>query len=518
MLCVVQHSIVIQVGTLVTMSKPFQTITSTATAVSVHVPRLADFTRSDKSSLISKKVVRMSVRTLELLTIALTGLLIASAYVDETYVISDPGYLFAVFATGLLTIGVFEVLGLYKTSTFTSILTQMPRVMFGWAFTFALVIATLFFLKAGEMYSRVWLATWFSVGGIILLSGRFLLAGLTRKWLRSGRMYRRAAVFGSGEIAYQVLRELEDDPNSDIRITGVFDERRDERVSELTVGYPMLGNLQDLIAFARKTRIDLIIVALPVSAERRIDRVMKSLSQLNAEIKLPGCAMTFRLPTQTYSRIGSVAMIDLLNRPISEWGLAAKWVFDKSVALLALLALAPVMATIAILIKLDSKGPVLFRQKRYGLNNELIEIFKFRSMFTDQSDANAEKLVTKDDTRVTPVGRFLRKTSLDELPQLFNVLRGELSLVGPRPHAVKAKAADQLYDQVVEDYYARHRVKPGITGWAQINGWRGETDTKDKIQKRVEHDLYYIENWSILLDLYVLVMTPFALFHTDNAY
>ena len=165
-------------------------------------------------------------------------------------------------------------------------------------------------------------------------------------------------------------------------------------------------------------------------------------------------------------------------------------------ALLALLGLAPVMALVALAIKLDSKGPVLFRQKRYGFNNELIEVFKFRSMFVDQADADAAKLVTKDDPRVTRVGRILRKSSLDELPQLFNVLRGELSLVAPRPHALQAKAADRLYDDVVDGYFARHKVKPGITGWAQINGWRGETDTSEKIQKRVEHDLYYIDNWS----------------------
>ena len=172
---------------------------------------------------------------------------------------------------------------------------------------------------------------------------------------------------------------------------------------------------------------------------------------------------------------------------------------------LALIALSPVMALTALAIKLDSRGPVLFRQKRYGFNNELIEVYKFRSMYVEQSDATAAKLVTKGDPRVTRVGRFIRKTSLDELPQLFNVVfKGNLSLVGPRPHAVHAKAVDRLYDEAVDGYFARHRVKPGITGWAQINGWRGETDNDEKIQRRVEHDLYYIENWSVLFDLYIL--------------
>ena len=161
----------------------------------------------------------------------------------------------------------------------------------------------------------------------------------------------------------------------------------------------------------------------------------------------------------------------------------------------------------------------MFRQKRYGFNNELIEVFKFRSMYVDQVDANAARLVTRDDPRVTRVGRFIRRTSIDELPQLINVVfKGNLSLVGPRPHALHAKAANRHYDEVVDGYFARHRVRPGITGWAQVNGWRGETDTQEKLQHRVEHDLYYIENWSILLDLYILAITPASLLKSQNAY
>jgi lipopolysaccharide/colanic/teichoic acid biosynthesis glycosyltransferase len=176
------------------------------------------------------------------------------------------------------------------------------------------------------------------------------------------------------------------------------------------------------------------------------------------------------------------------------------------------------MACVALAVKWESKGPVIFKQKRYGFNNELIEIFKFRSMYTDRSDAAAANLVTKDDPRVTKTGRFIRKSSLDELPQLFNVLLGQLSLVGPRPHALQAKAAGTLYDEVVDGYFARHRVKPGITGWAQINGWRGETDTREKLEQRVKHDLEYIDKWSLFFDLYILAKTPISLLKTENAY
>jgi exopolysaccharide biosynthesis polyprenyl glycosylphosphotransferase len=211
-------------------------------------------------------------------------------------------------------------------------------------------------------------------------------------------------------------------------------------------------------------------------------------------------------------------MIDLYDKPIADWGTVSKWIFDKTIAGLALILLAPEMAAVAVAIRLDSRGPVLFKQKRYGFNNELIEVYKFRSMYTDRCDAAALRLVTKDDPRVTKVGRFIRKTSLDELPQLFNVLKGNLSLVGPRPHAISAKADDRLYGEVVDGYFARHKVKPGITGWAQINGWRGETDTEEKLVKRIEHDLEYIENWSVLFDLYILLKTPSSLLKMENAY
>jgi len=214
---------------------------------------------------------------------------------------------------------------------------------------------------------------------------------------------------------------------------------------------------------------------------------------------------------KAYSYIGGIPVFDMADRPISDWNLVFKWLFDKTVAIAALILLSPVMIGTAIAIKLDSPGPVFFRQTRHGFNNQLIDMWKFRSMRTDTLDATATKLVTKDDPRVTKVGKFIRKTSIDELPQLFNVLMGELSIVGPRPHALAAKADNQLYYEAVEGYFARHRVKPGMTGWAQIHGWRGETDTVDKIMQRVNHDLYYIENWSLWLDLKIVLMTPMSL-------
>jgi Undecaprenyl-phosphate glucose phosphotransferase len=277
--------------------------------------------------------------------------------------------------------------------------------------------------------------------------------------------------------------------------------------------------VDDLVEFARRTRVDLVLFSLPISAEGRILEMLKKLWVLPVDIRLSAHNNQLRFRPRSYSYIGKVPVLDVFDRPIADWDVVMKSMFDRVIGTLALLALSPVMLLTALAIKLDSRGPVLFRQKRYGFNNELIEVYKFRSMYVEQSDATAAKLVTKGDPRVTRVGRFIRKTSLDELPQLFNVVfKGNLSLVGPRPHAVHAKAVDRLYDEAVDGYFARHRVKPGITGWAQINGWRGETDSQEKIQARVEHDLYYIENWSVLFDLYILAMTPVSLLKTENAY
>ncbi|MEO1282327.1 MAG: undecaprenyl-phosphate glucose phosphotransferase [Pseudomonadota bacterium] len=499
------------------MSQPFQrTADAKPGAVSLHVPRLADFKQTDRRTLISRAVVRDSVRFLDFVVAALSGAIVAMLYVPEQSVLSM-NYFLAIVTVPACAVLLMQLFGLYRVADLSRLARQLPRVVLAWSNVFAVSAVVFFLFKAGPDFSRIWMTAWFIAGGIALLTSRIMVANVLSRWTQQGRLFRRAVVFGTGEIANDVLSELEADLSNDLRISGVFDERT-ERAPDMTLGYPMLGGLDDLLNHARNTRLDVIILAVPMAAEDRLAKIVRTLSQLPVEIKLPAHATPIQFAPETYSRIGNVRMIDLVEKPITAWGGVAKIVFDKFIAALALLALAPVFLATAIAIRWESKGPVFFKQKRYGFNNELIEIFKFRSMYTDLCDQNAAKLVTKDDPRVTGIGRIIRKTSIDELPQLINVLRGELSLVGPRPHAMSAKAGAQLYDEVVDDYFARHKVKPGITGWAQINGWRGETDTPEKIKKRVECDIYYIENWSVLLDLYILIKTPLALFETDNAY
>jgi Undecaprenyl-phosphate glucose phosphotransferase len=303
-----------------------------------------------------------------------------------------------------------------------------------------------------------------------------------------------------------------------VRICGVFDDRTGDRSPAVIAGVPKLGTVEDLVLFTRLTRVDLVLVSMPLTAEERVLSMVRKLWVLPVDVRLAAHMSRLRFRPRAYSYIGNVPVLDIFDKPIADWNMVVKTLFDRIAGALILAALSPVMAATALAIKMESRGPVLFRQRRLGFNNEVIEVLKFRSLHHEHADPNARRVVTKDDTRVTKVGRFIRKTSIDELPQLINVLRGELSLVGPRPHAVEAPTANRVWEEVVDGYFARHRVKPGLTGWAQINGWRGELDTPEKLQNRVEHDLYYIENWSLMFDLYILARTPFALMKAENAY
>jgi Undecaprenyl-phosphate glucose phosphotransferase len=413
----------------------------------------------------------------------------------------------------------FETSHLYSPVIIRTRGRQAVRVFAAWTAAALIPWGWLSSIGLGAI-SGDWLIGWWALGLVAFALGRLALHVIVCRWTRAGRLSRRTVIVGGGTAGEELIKAIGADATTDVQMLGVFDDREDNRSSDVVAGLPKLGTVDDLVAFARRTRIDLIIFTIPVTAEARILEMLKKLSVLPVDIRLSAHTNKLQFRPRSYSYVGTVPVIDMQDKPIADWDVVVKWLFDRSVGSAMLVALSPVMLLTALAIKLDSKGPVLFHQKRYGFNNELIEVFKFRSMYTDKTDHSASKLVTKGDPRVTRVGRFIRKTSLDELPQLFNVVfAGNLSLVGPRPHAVHAKAAERRYDEAVDGYFARHRVKPGITGWAQVNGWRGETDTAEKIQQRVEHDLYYIENWSVLFDFEILVKTPISMLSkSENAY
>jgi Undecaprenyl-phosphate glucose phosphotransferase len=429
-------------------------------------------------------------------------------------------YVAAIFGMTVTAVICFQASDIYDVQIFRGQLRQMTRMISSWAFVFLLFIGASFFAKLDGEISRLWLSAFFIFGLAALVAGRLLLRTLVRHWARQGRLDRRTIVVGSDQNGEKLIEALKVQDDSDIDVLGVFDDRNDNRALDTIAGSPKLGKVDDIVEFARRTRVDLVLFALPISAESRILEMLKKLWVLPVDIRLSAHTNKLRFRPRSYSYLGKIPTLNVFEAPITDWDMVIKWMFDHFVGGIILMLAAPVMALTALAVKLDSPGPVLFRQKRFGFNNERVDVFKFRSLYHDQADPLASKVVTKNDSRVTRVGRFIRKTSLDELPQLFNVVfKSNLSLVGPRPHAVQGKLQSRLFDEAVDGYFARHRVKPGITGWAQINGWRGEIDSEEKIQKRVEFDLYYIENWSALFDLYILLKTPLALMtKSENAY
>ena len=468
---------------------------------------------------ISPIVIAGAVRVADLFLLSMVGVALYLGYVTPLTGFHWE-YVAAIFGMAATAVICFQAADIYEVQVFRGQLRQMTRMISSWAFVFLLFIGASFFAKLGNEVSRLWLSAFFFVGLAALIAERLFLRSMVRGWARQGRLDRRTIIVGSDHNGEQLVEALKAQEDSDIQILGVFDDRNDTRALETCAGSPKLGKVDDIVEFARRTRIDLVLFALPISAETRILEMLKKLWVLPVDIRLSAHTTKLRFRPRSYSYLGKVPTLDVFEAPITDWDLVMKGLFDHVVGGIILLLALPVMALVALAIKLDSPGPVLFRQKRFGFNNERIDVFKFRSLYHDQADPTAAKVVTRNDPRVTRVGRFIRKTSLDELPQLFNVVfKGNLSLVGPRPHAVQGKLQSRLFDEAVDGYFARHRVKPGITGWAQINGWRGEVDSEEKIQKRVEFDLYYIENWSVLFDLYILLKTPLALMTmNENAY
>jgi len=457
------------------------------------------------------------LRLAEFGLLALSGLLLFAVYVGFG---THLNWHYPVLAAGgaLTAVLLLELMDGYELSSLLRPLGVLRSIFLVWSGTFAIMALVGFLLKISEDFSRFWFGAWYVTGLVLLLVLRVVLAILVRRWARNGKMERRAVIVGGGKTAETLIRALELQPYNDIRICGIFDDRDDRRSPPVVAGYPKLGNISELIEFARIARIDMLIVSLPITAESRVLSLLKKLWVLPVDIRLSAHSNQLRFRPRSYSFIGQVPMLDIFDRPINNWDSVAKRAFDIVFSLLGIIVFSPIMIATAIAIKMDSKGPVFFKQKRHGFNNEVIDVYKFRSMYTEMADPTARNAVKKNDPRVTRVGRFIRKTSIDELPQFFNSLIGNLSLVGPRPHAVTAQSHNKLYHEVVDGYFARHRVKPGVTGWAQINGWRGEIDNDDKIKMRTEYDLNYIENWSLWFDLKILFMTPVRLLNTENAY
>lgn len=471
----------------------------------------------DKSKAYSETKLLWFTRFADVVAPAVVAWIAIAAWLPQHFSQFDDQYFLAMATSSLLVANIFQALNLYSIRSLTNVPRQIGRVIVAWTGVVALLIAVAFVTKVSANFPRGWAILWYvwTLGGFIAV--RFAVAGVIGRWMESGRLTRDIAVVGAGPHGRRLIRHLREAGGADYRIVGVFDDRA-TREMEPIEGVPVRGTVNDLLDYARRHQVDQIVVALPWAAEIRVMTILKKLWELPIDIRLAPDMIGFRLAHCSYSELGDVPVLNVFDKPLSEDKLLLKRVEDIGLALLLLLVFSPVMLATAIAIKLDSRGPILFRQTRYGFNNQRIQVWKFRSMYTDECRDIAPTQASRDDPRITKVGRFIRRTSIDELPQIFNVLSGSMSMVGPRPHPIDTKAENLLFEEAVAEYAARHRVKPGLTGWAQVNGWRGETDTIEKIRKRVDHDLYYIENWSLLLDIKIVLMTIVTVLRGKNAY
>ncbi|TEW56151.1 undecaprenyl-phosphate glucose phosphotransferase [Psychromonas sp. RZ22] len=421
------------------------------------------------------------------------------------------------FLVGLIAVISFslsaETMNLYR-SWRTGFPAQLfTYTLFSWLSAVFIISIFLFFSKFSLELSRVVIGFWFVSSTIALIGWRIVFRLILFKRRCQGFNTQKIAIIGLTPSGVRLANEFYQHPEIGFTLNGFFDDRNDGRVSSEFITQ-LEGDIKKGIDLAKAGNFDIVYIALPLAAQKRIELILQGLGNTTVDVHIVPDFFTFNLMNAHLSQVGGTQTISVYESPMNGLSYFSKRIEDIIGASLILSIITLPMLIIAILIKLDSPGSVFFKQTRYGLSGKPINVWKFRSM-TAVDNGDVIKQATKGDSRVTKLGAFLRRTSLDELPQFINVLQGQMSIVGPRPHAV---AHNEEYRNLVTFYMLRHKVKPGITGWAQINGWRGETDTLDKMKGRIEFDLQYIRNWSILFDLKIVFLTLFKGFIHKNAY
>jgi Undecaprenyl-phosphate glucose phosphotransferase len=418
---------------------------------------------------------------------------------------------FSVVATVLAAL-IFNLAGCYRTDLVVDRMRTMRTLLIAFSWTLAIGLATAFLSKSLNDVSRLWAVLWLVSWFISSMAVRLYAAHVV---LARPATAETVALVGATDWTAHLCTQMMAQQRPALRIVGIFDDRR-ERITAQFVG--SVRPIDELLELGRRVNIDRIVLTLPLHAETRILEICNRLMALAVDILVCPDVTGFNLLRRPVMSAGGSPAIRITDRPISGERFIIKVAEDKIIGFLLVLLLAPLLIAIAIAIKLTTPGPVLFRQPRHGYNNRVFEVLKFRTMRVDLGDTTGARQAQRNDSRVTKLGRFLRRTSLDELPQLFNVLRGDMSLVGPRPLPIGMRTQDLLCHEVVQGYAHRHRVRPGITGWAQICGCRGATDLAIQLRKRVELDLFYIENWSLLFDMKILLLTGVRLLNTKNAF
>jgi Undecaprenyl-phosphate glucose phosphotransferase len=471
---------------------------------------------------LSSEILAAAVAAIDFLLVLIAGAAAFTWYFDHMNRLNrsagEPGHymLTAVFAATLFVVS-FERLGGYQLKQLLRLDWQLKRIPMMWGITLSALLLAAFLGKLSEHYSRGWALLWFISSPALLLIARGVLHLAVTGWVQGGRLARNVVIVGAGNEGQRLIAKLRESQDKSIVVRGIFDDR-EPRLHGSVLGVNVIGTTDDLIRVARRVPVDEVVIALPLDAEEQLKALFWKLKGIATDLRLSIEPIAERFQVRGVSYVGAVPLLEIADRPLKHWRAVAKCIEDKVLSAILLIFLGPLMAITALLIKADSRGPVFFAQERFGFNNDVIRVLKFRTMYVDQGDQSGEQRTVQNDPRVTRVGRIIRSLSIDELPQLINVLRSDMSLVGPRPHAIAMKAGGRLYCDAVEEYLHRHRVKPGITGWAQVNGLRGEIDTLEKAHARVAHDLHYIEHWSPWLDLKILLKTAGILASRANAY
>ena len=415
----------------------------------------------------------------------------------------------------LITAQIFSPLDLGNTRGTERTRNVVSRILLEWSCAVALLIFFAASFKLTHVFSRDIMVSWFLTTPIALLLADSIRNPVV-KWLTSNRgIVQRYIIIGANDVGIELARRIEHSHHVGEKFFGFLDYRSADRVMEVP-DKPVIGNCsaRDFADFVRAHAISRVYLALPISTAPRIEELLRELRDTTASVYFVPNIFAFDLVQARYVEIDGMPAFSICDSPLQGMNGFWKRAFDVLLASIALLSTLPVLLAVALAIKRSSAGPVLFKQRRYGLNGEEIIVYKFRSM-TVCEDGPVVAQATKQDPRVTPLGAFLRRTSLDELPQIFNVLEGKMSFVGPRPHAV---AHNEEYRKLINGYMIRHKVRPGITGWAQVNGLRGETSTVDKMHRRVQYDLDYLKNWSLRLDLKIIARTAWTVMYDHRAY
>ncbi|NYE62167.1 putative colanic acid biosynthesis UDP-glucose lipid carrier transferase [Duganella sp. 1224] len=408
--------------------------------------------------------------------------------------------------------GVYQQIDPYRAWRSGRMLIYVRDVLAGWLITVAILFVLGKLTGMLAYFDRTTLLVWVVVTPFVVLFSH-LAVRLSSPYADRSSGARTVAIVGANSVGIRFAAAIERNPNLYMKVVGFFDDRAAERWPE-NLAHPMLGDMGDIARYVREHQIQQIYISQPISAQPRIRKLIDELQDTTASVYFLPDIYVFDLMQARFDNIGGMPVIAICETPFTGFNSLVKRLSDIVLAAGIQLMLTPLMLVIALAIKLTSPGPVIFRQRRYGLNGEQIIVYKFRSMTVAEDGAKVVQ-ATKNDQRLTRIGGFLRRSSLDELPQFINVLQGRMSIVGPRPHAV---AHNEQYRKLIKGYMLRHKVKPGITGWAQVNGLRGETETLDKMEARINYDLDYLRHWSLWLDLWIVLLTVRTVLKRENAH